>query len=293
MPELADALSMVRRQDTRRAVEIVAVDSGSTDGTLDALHRHGARVLTIAPAAFDHGLTRNAAVAAARAEHIVLMTQDAVPADAQWLDALLAPLDRPSVAGVYARQIPRPDAPALVRRNVTQWIAGAAEGRVQALETSNGPDDAMARYRRCCFDHVCGATRRDVWTRFPYRSATFGEDLVWGKRVIEAGMHLVFEPAARVIHSHDRSLAYEYTRTYECHRLLYELFGLCTAPRLVDALRNAARAGAGDVAYAWRHERGPVARVKAVSRAPAAALVSNLAQWKGARDARLARAAPA
>jgi hypothetical protein len=111
--------------------------------------------------------------------------------------------------------------------------------------------------------------------------------------VIEAGMHLVYEPAARVIHSHDRSLAHEFERTYECHRLLYQLFGLCTAPRLVDALRNAARAGAGDAVYAWRHERGPAARVKAVSRAPAAALVSNLAQWKGARDARLARSEPA
>jgi rhamnosyltransferase len=290
-PYLEEALAMIRGQRTRRVVEIVGVDSGSKDGTPELLERHGARVLAVAPGAFDHGLTRNAGIAASRGALLVLLTQDAVPADADWLEALLAPFDRPAVAGVYARQLPRADAPVLVRRNVAEWIAGAETGRTQSLagRPLEGVGDPFARYELCCFDHVCGATRRDVWTRFPYRSAVFGEDLEWGKRVIEAGMELVFEPRARVVHSHDRSLGYEYARTYACHHRLHELFGICTAPRLRDALLNAARAGVADAAYAWRHEPRPGRRARAVLRAPAAAFVSNLAQWKGARDARRGR----
>jgi rhamnosyltransferase len=291
LPFLKDALSMVRAQRTHRRVEIVAVDSGSRDGTLDVLHEHRARVTSIDPRAFNHGLTRNAGAAIARGEFLVLLSQDAVPADDEWLEALLAPLERPSVAGVYARQVPRPDAPALDQRGVRQWITGAGEGRIQSLARvpADAAPDPFSRYQLCCFDHVCGATRREVWSRFPYLEAAFGEDLEWGKRVIEAGMELVYEPRARVMHSHDRSLAYEFARTYACHHRLHELFGVCTAPRLLDALRNAARAGISDMAYAWRNERQPVERARATLRAPAAALLSNLAQWRGARDARRGR----
>jgi GT2 family glycosyltransferase len=132
-----------------------------------------------------------------------------------------------------------------------------------------------------------------VWERIPYEWAYFAEDLDWSTKALEAGYSIVYEPAAAVVHSHDRSIWYEYKRTYVCHRRLYELFGLRCAPTLRDAARNALRGGAGDAAYAWRHERRFRRRVGLTARAPILALLSNLAQWRGAADERLNRPLPA
>jgi rhamnosyltransferase len=294
-PLLREVLAAVRAQDTSRRLEIVAFDSGSTDDTVPLLHEFGAHVTEIPASEFNHGLTRNQAIAASRSPLVVLLTQDAVPADIHWLEALLEPFRDGEVAGSYARQIPRADADALTRRHLEAWVTGSLERRVQRLpdRTTYLRLHPMARYQICVFDDVCSAIRRSVWERIPYDWAYFGEDLDWGKKVLEAGHSIVYTPAAAVVHSHDRSVWYEYKRTYVCHRRLYELFGLRTVPTFRDALRNALAAAPRDAAYAWRHERGLRRRAGLALRAPLLALLSSLAQWRGAADERLTRPLPA
>jgi rhamnosyltransferase len=294
-PRLDAVLSAVQSQDTTRTVEIVAFDSGSSDDTVAVLRRHGARVTQIPPSEFNHGETRNQAIASSRGRLVVLLTQDAVPANREWLEALLAPFVDEQVAGTYARQIPLPDADALTKRNLEQWVTGSTERRVQRL-----PDRAsylrlhpLERYKLCCFDDVCSAVRRDTWERVPYEWAYFAEDLDWGKKVLEAGWSVVYEPRAAVIHSHDRSIWYEYKRTYLCHRRLYELFGLRTVPTFADVVRNSLRGGLADAAFAWREQPELRRRLGLSARAPLLALLSNLAQWRGAADERLNRPLPA
>jgi len=291
---LRDVLAAIRAQDTRRSVEIVAFDSGSTDGTVSVLRESGCRVTEIPPSEFNHGVTRNQAIASSRGRLVILLTQDAVPADRGWLEALLAPFEDAEVAGVYARQIPRTDADVLTRRGIESWVTGGSERRTQRL-----PDRAsylrlhpLERYKLCCFDNVCSAVRRSVWERIPFDAAYFAEDLDWGKKALEAGWSLVFEPRAAVAHSHDRSIWYEYKRTYVCHRRLYELFGLRTVPRFRDVLRNSVRGGLADAAYAWRRQPGARRRLGLAARAPVLAVLGNLAQWRGAADERLNRSLP-
>jgi rhamnosyltransferase len=294
-PRLDEVLSAVHSQDTERSMEIVAFDSGSSDDTVAVLRRHGARVTEIPPSEFNHGETRNQAIASSRGRLVVLLTQDALPAGRDWLEMLLSPFDDEQVAGTYARQIPLADADALTRRNLKQWVTGSAEPRVQRL-----PDRAsylrlhpLERYKLCCFDDVCSAVRREAWERVPYEWAYFAEDLDWGKKVLEAGWSLAYEPRAAVIHSHDRSVWYEYKRTYLCHRRLYELFGLRTVPTLKDVLRNSLRGGLADAGFAWREQPGLRRRLSLTLRAPVLALLSNVAQWRGADDERLNRPLPA
>lgn len=294
-PRLGEVLAAIRSQDSARTVEIVAFDSGSSDGTVDLLRRHGARITEIPPSEFNHGETRNQAIASSRGRLVILLTQDAVPANRDWLEALLAPFADEQVAGTYARQIPRPEADVLTRRNLEQWVTGSTEGRVQRL-----PDRAsylrlhpLERYKLCCFDDVCSAIRREAWERVPYEWAYFAEDLEWGKKVLEAGWSVVYQPSAAVVHSHDRSIWYEYKRTYLCHRRLYELFGLRTVPTFTDVLRNSLRGGLADAAFAWREQPGLRRRLGLSARAPFLALLSNLAQWRGAADERFNRPLPA
>ncbi len=277
---LPSLLAGLHRQRFPEAFEIVAVDSGSTDGTLELLQQHAVRVRVIDRADFDHGLTRNLGVSLATGSLIVFLVQDAEPASDTWLQQLVLPLDRdPRLAGAFARQVPRPDASAIARESLAHWIASRLDGRVVAID---GPDALAAltpfeRLDRCAFDNVCSCIRRSVWEQHPFRATPIGEDVAWARDVLLAGHRIAYVPEAAVIHSHDRSIAYEFRRTRALHARLFELFGLRTIPTAAHL------ASAIPITFAMhlRWERSP----SRWPRASGLAIAWPLAQYLGGRDA--------
>src|SRR5215472_446681 len=114
---LPAVLETIARQRVDLPVEVLAVDSGSTDGTVSLLQRSRVDVASIPSHTFDHGSTRNLALGSARGDLVVLLVQDAVPVSDDWLATLTAPFRSDTrLAGTFARQEPRPDADAITRR---------------------------------------------------------------------------------------------------------------------------------------------------------------------------------
>ena len=197
LPALLDAL---RAQKTTGSLEVIAVDSGSTDGTIDLLQPQVHSLIRISPQEFDHGLTRNLAVARARGEFVVLLVQDALPAGNMFLESLAAPLVADArVAGTFARQQPRPEASAITRHYLDNWIASRAEARTSALVDGPAEIDAMtpmARLLFCAFDNVASCIRRSIWEQRPFKSTPIAEDLAWSLDVLLAGYSIGFAPDA-------------------------------------------------------------------------------------------------
>ena len=86
---LDEVLTAVRSQQVDREVELLVVDSGSTDGSLEIARRHGARIHELPKSEFSHGGTRNLIMELARGDQVAFLTQDATPAGDGWLAALL------------------------------------------------------------------------------------------------------------------------------------------------------------------------------------------------------------
>ncbi len=86
---LDEVLGAVREQKVDREVELLIVDSGSTDRTIEIAESHGARVHRIPSHEFSHGGTRNLIMELARGDHVAFLTDDATPAHDGWLRALL------------------------------------------------------------------------------------------------------------------------------------------------------------------------------------------------------------
>jgi rhamnosyltransferase len=224
-------------------VELVVVDSSSTDGS-EALLRQRANVFVNIPeASFNHGLTRNLGIERSRGDLIVLTVQDALPNTDDWLAKLIAPLRADErVAGAFARQIPRPDASPLAKRNLERWIAASTTPRTAAL---SGADEFNAltpaqRLDRCAFDNVCSCVRRSAWHQLPFPEVPIAEDVGWAKAALLAGYRIAFAPDAVVVHSHDRGAQYEFERTRLLHAELYRLFGLETIPSVPALARSIA-----------------------------------------------------
>ncbi|MBI2841641.1 MAG: glycosyltransferase family 2 protein [Acidobacteria bacterium] len=286
---LVETLDAILAQESRYRFEIVVVDSGSTDGSLDVLRARSVQLYTIPPEQFNHGLTRNLGIEKSSGRYVVLLTQDATPLGARWLDTLVRNLEEEGVAGAYCRQVARPDADPETKKSLESWIAGSAERRIQKFDPGEYELlPPMERYLRSYFDNVCSALKRSVWQDLPFPEAYFAEDCEWGKKVLLAGHRIVYEPGAAVIHSHERTALYEYRRTYVCHRRLYRLFGLQTIP----THRHLVRAFVSECRRGFRERWNRVRSLRRLAAVPAYALAGTFGQYAGASDESAGRPLP-
>jgi rhamnosyltransferase len=208
---------------------------------VELARRHGASVHKIDRDAFDHGATRNLGASLTRGHYVAFLVQDALPLDDTWLASMVGNFERDeTVAGVYGRQIPRPESSPLTRALMGDWPTSGLERREQfaggpGIYSEMSPE---AQRTLATFDNVSSCVRRSVWESFPFERTDFGEDLRWGKSVIEAGYKLVYEPRSVVLHSHERGAIYDLRRHYADGLVLRELFGLVPTPNLARLLLN-------------------------------------------------------
>lgn len=269
-PEIDACLAVTCNQETAWPYEVLVIDSGSCDGTIETVRQYVTtlseralartapavtlRFIEIPSAAFNHGDTRNLGAGLARGKFVAFLTQDAIPADGHWLSALVAAFDDPAVAGAFSRQLPKSDAHVLTRRGLSLW-AGSQDQRVvkrwpgAAAYAEMSPWD---RYNLILFDDVSSCLRKSTWDQIPYAAVAFGEDIDWALRILMSGHTLVYEPASRVYHSHNRTPWYEFKRIYLDHQNLYRLVGMETIPTLRIAWICIWRAWGGYSVYVLR-----------------------------------------
>ncbi len=223
--QITALLDAMRAQESAPPHEIIAIDSGSKDDTRQRVLDGGARFVELNQC-FNHGLARDAGIAAASGELVFITVQDAVPASTDCLARFAKHFDDPRVAGVSSRQIPPPDGPAELQ------IKAALDLRdrepVARVSLADHPDyanySAEERVELYRFDNVGAMLRRSVWEQIPYGPCDYAEDLVWAKHALEAGHTVVRDFTAPIVHAHRRSFAYEFRRGLLDARVMDELF---------------------------------------------------------------------
>jgi rhamnosyltransferase len=217
-------LQQVSNQRIGGDFEVLVIDSGSTDSTLDIVRRFPAvRLHEIPNSEFGHGKTRNLAAQLATGKFVAFLTHDAIPVSPSWLRELLAPFELDErIVAVMGKQIPRAGCFPLLKYEIQGVFAGFGPDfgtsvfYMDDFVQSEGVLNAISFY-----SDVNSAARREFLVgSIPYRDVRYAEDQLFGKDLIEAGYHKAYAGRAAVEHSNDLNLD-EYRR-----RIFDETVGL-------------------------------------------------------------------
>jgi rhamnosyltransferase len=201
---IEQTLSALRAQTV--PVEIVVVDSGSVDGTLEIARRYADEIVEIPPEEFSYGGTLNIGSSAAHGDIHFPLSAHSVPMTNTWIADALRHYDDDRVAatngvvdGPDGRRVEGPCRPSL-----SEALANPAWG----------------------FSNHAGSWRASVVREHPFRTdLTACEDKEWFWRVLQAGYVVVFDPALHVPSTHRRDAGVRalWERNYKEARALAQL----------------------------------------------------------------------
>jgi len=236
------------RQTLFSRTEIIVIDSGSTDKSLDIIRRYQGvgenrvqgdgenqvqgdgenqvRLIEIPPAEFNHGETRNLGARAARGEFVVMTVQDAVPASDQWLQFFLAGFTDDKVAAVCGQQV----VPHERDKNPVIWFRPVSAHRTWFCHFER-PEDfeklSPSEQRQIAgWDNVVSAYRRKILLENPFPAIDFAEDLIWAKGMLLKGHTLGHVSEAIVFHYHHHLPEFVLPRYFSVYYFEYKIFGL-------------------------------------------------------------------
>jgi len=182
-------LESVGRQ-SRQDVEVIVVDSGSTDGTLEIAAQYPTRVLHIRPEEFTFGRSLNVGCAAAGGEFLVFASAHVYPVDTQWLERLVAPFADERIGLTYGRQ-------------VGHETSKFSECR---LFEKQFPAASNLDQRTPWCNNANAAVRRSLWDAHRYDERLTGlEDLAWAQWAVSQGHRIAYVGDAGVVHIHEET----------------------------------------------------------------------------------------
>lgn len=180
-----------------RQVQIILVDSGSTDSTKKIASRYPVEILEIQPQDFTFGRSLNMGIAHAQYNLVVLASAHVYPVFPDWLLTLLEPFKDDKTGLSYGKQRGGESTHFSENQIFYHWY----------------PDQSTAQQNHPFCNNANAAIRRDLWEKHAYDETLPGlEDLEWGKWIQAQGYQISYCADAEVIHVHNESLAGIYNR---------------------------------------------------------------------------------
>jgi rhamnosyltransferase len=243
--QTSELLSRISRQSLL-PLEVIIADSESDDDTPLRARNSGmegvaVRIITINRSSFRHGTTRNVAASHASGNILVFITQDALPADSEWLDKLTAPFAHGDVGCVFGRHLPHVGGNPLIAHDITAHFSTFGDESYCFQRVDWQSEHSVQTYRKnrnwyCFNSNVNSAVRKSVWETMPFRDVSYAEDQLFGKDLIEAGYTKVYARDAAVIHSHEYTLLSYFRRYFDEYRGLRMTLGSREGAGLVSFL---------------------------------------------------------
>ena len=164
-------------------VEMILVDSGSRDATVDIARSKRASVVSLPPSEFTFGRALNLGAANASGDVLVALSAHAFVPDERWLERLAVAFDDPRIACASGQRFDPKGLPLTARIEQDLDLARAHPG--------------------WGYSNAAGAFRAALWRRRPFREDLPGcEDLEWSWFWLSQGRRCLIDPSLAVEHDH-------------------------------------------------------------------------------------------
>lgn len=188
---LPSVLSKLKTQDLDDdRLEIILVDSGSTDKTVEIAKDFNCEIVSIKKEEFSFGRSLNIGCEKARGDYLVLLSAHCIPYDENWLTQLLEPLKSSKVALTYSRQ---------VGGDVTKFSEDQVFKKYY-------PSEAAIKEPPFFCNNASSAIKKSLWQEKRFDEDLTGlEDLEWAKYYYQKRYSIVYCAKSVVYHLHEEN----------------------------------------------------------------------------------------
>lgn len=186
--------------------ELVFLDSGSTDGSVDYLRDHADKIFAIEPAEFQFGRSCNQVVSACQAPFVVLLSAHVVIAEPDALEVAVNALKRDeNLAAVYLRQ----KTAGMQNEDFSAYESLFLKKRFPAknlkMTAASFPSTAPV-------SNAAAIIRRVVWEQAAFPEVQASEDVLWAREIVKKGTTVLYIGERSIVHNHSETAEQIYRR---------------------------------------------------------------------------------
>jgi rhamnosyltransferase len=250
---IAETIQAILSQKTHLKYELLIIDSGSDEETLNIIRSfQEVRLHQIPNKEFGHGRTRNLAAELSDSEFVLYLTDDAIPSHDRWLDNMLEPFSiSPKVGCVFGKQIPRPHCFVSIKREVAQVFKSFGDDGSISIQRKSDLTDALGITNNFMSD-VNSAIRKSIWEKVKFQNVNYSEDQLMGIDMLNAGYYKAYAPLGSVNHSHDYPLRKYSKRKFDEYVGLRKSTGYTAQAGLKELFLGSIKATLQDYVFLFR-----------------------------------------
>jgi len=236
--KIKDCINSILAQSIS-VVEIIILDSGSTDGTIEILKSYSqVKLIQIEPAQFNHGNTRNLGVQHAIGDFVLLTVGDARAYNNTWIEELLNGFVDIDVVAVCGQQV----VPHEMDKNPVDWFRPYSVPELvrYQFQESNAYLKLEPKEKQllCGWDDVTAMYRREILLTQPFQHVSYAEDAIWANEALINGYAIVYNKKAKVFHYHNENAEFAFKRAFTTFYFRYKTFGVVPQKQVLNTRRK-------------------------------------------------------
>jgi len=166
--------------------EVIVVDSGSTDNTIEIAKKYNTTLVKCIP--FTYGKALNIGIKNSKYDYICFLSAHCYPINDNYLRTLLLNFNQDDkIGGVYSKQLPIEESNYVDKRNLYAIFR----------------DEKIIQTKDPFFNNASSMIKKKVWDSFKFdEEIEAWEDILWAKTIQSSGYKIVYEPGTSVHHYH-------------------------------------------------------------------------------------------